>query len=67
LFSFFLKSFSRAVFFSLSVLLIMPLFDYYDLTVNPNGIVSKGKHRLEYYESKQRHVYILNINTKYIT
>jgi len=61
------EKFSRVVFFSLSVLLIMPLFHFYDFTVDPIRIVSKGKQRLEYYESKQRHVYILNINTKYIT
>jgi len=63
-FSFVPKSFSRAAFFSLLVLLIVPLFDYYDFTVNPIRIVPKRKHRLKYYESKQRRFYVLNINTK---
>ena len=53
-FSFFSKSFSRAVFFSLSVLFIMPLFDYYKFTVNPIRIVSKGKHRLDHDERKTK-------------
>jgi len=45
----------------------MPLFDYYDFTVNPIRVNSKGKHGLKYYESKQKHGYMLNINTKYVT
>jgi len=44
----------------------MSLFEYYEITVNPIGVVSKEKHRLEHYENKQRHVYKININTKYI-
>jgi len=44
----------------------MLLCDYYEITINPIGIVSKEKHRLKHYQSKQRHVYKININTEYI-
>ena len=45
----------------------MSLFDYYEITVNSIGIVSREKRRLETYESKQRHINNININTKFIT